>query len=44
LKFGFGAKERNFALEGFFKTASADEVPTRLKKPALFTRIELECA
>jgi predicted RNase H-like HicB family nuclease len=32
------------ALEGFFETANAEEVRTRLKKPALFTRIEVECA
>ncbi len=32
------------ALEGFFETASADEVQTRLKKPALFTHIEVACA
>jgi len=32
------------ALEGFFETASAEEVRMRLKKPALFTRIEVECA
>jgi predicted RNase H-like HicB family nuclease len=32
------------ALEGFFETASAEEVQRRLKKPALFTRIEVECA
>lgn len=32
------------ALEGFFETASAEEVRSRLKKPALFTRIEVECA
>lgn len=32
------------ALEGFFETASADEVRARLKKPALFTRIEVQCA
>jgi predicted RNase H-like HicB family nuclease len=32
------------ALEGFFETASAEEVRTRLKKPALFTRIEVACA
>jgi predicted RNase H-like HicB family nuclease len=32
------------ALEGFFETASAEEVRVRLKKPALFTRIEVECA
>jgi predicted RNase H-like HicB family nuclease len=32
------------ALEGFFETASAEEVRLRLKKPALFTRIEVECA
>jgi predicted RNase H-like HicB family nuclease len=32
------------ALEGFFETASAEEVRTRLKKPALFTRIEVAFA
>jgi predicted RNase H-like HicB family nuclease len=32
------------AVEGFFETASAVEVQRRLKKPALFTRIEVECA
>ena len=32
------------ALEGFFETASAEEVQTRLKKPALFTHIEVACA
>jgi predicted RNase H-like HicB family nuclease len=32
------------ALEGFFETASAEEVERRMKKPALFTRIEVECA
>jgi predicted RNase H-like HicB family nuclease len=32
------------ALEGFFEVASAEEVRTRLKKPSLFTRIEVECA
>ena len=32
------------ALEGFFETASAEEVRTRLKKPALFTSIEVACA
>jgi predicted RNase H-like HicB family nuclease len=32
------------ALEGVLETASAEEVRTRLKKPALFTRIEVECA
>jgi hypothetical protein len=32
------------ALEGFFETASTEEVKGRLKKPALFTRIEVECA
>jgi predicted RNase H-like HicB family nuclease len=32
------------ALEGFLETASAGEVRRRLKKPALFTRIEVECA
>jgi predicted RNase H-like HicB family nuclease len=32
------------ALEGFLETADAEEVQVRLKKPALFTRIEVECA
>jgi predicted RNase H-like HicB family nuclease len=32
------------ALEGFFETASAEEVQRRTKNPALFTRIEVECA
>jgi predicted RNase H-like HicB family nuclease len=32
------------ALEGFLETASAEEVRIRLKKPALFTRIEVACA
>jgi len=32
------------ALEGFFETASAEEVRGRLKKPALFTSIEVQCA
>lgn len=32
------------ALEGFFETASSEEVRMRLKKPALFTRIEVRCA
>ena len=32
------------ALEGFLETASAEEIRSRLKKPALFTRIEVECA
>ena len=32
------------ALEGFFETASAEEIRARLKKPALFTHIEVECA
>ena len=32
------------ALEGFLETASAEEVRTRLKKPSLFTRIEVACA
>jgi predicted RNase H-like HicB family nuclease len=32
------------ALEGFLETASAEEARTRLKKPALFARIEVECA
>jgi predicted RNase H-like HicB family nuclease len=31
------------ALEGFFEVASADEVRTRLKKPAWFTSIEVTC-
>jgi predicted RNase H-like HicB family nuclease len=32
------------ALEGFFEVASQEEVQRRLKKPALFTRVEVECA
>jgi predicted RNase H-like HicB family nuclease len=32
------------AVEGFFETASPEEVKMRLKKPAIFTRIEVECA
>jgi hypothetical protein len=32
------------ALEGFFESASPEEVRTRLKKPALFTRIEVAYA
>jgi predicted RNase H-like HicB family nuclease len=32
------------ALEGFLETASAEEGRTRLKKPALFTSIEVEFA
>jgi predicted RNase H-like HicB family nuclease len=32
------------ALEGFLETASAEEVQARIKKPALFTHIEVECA
>jgi predicted RNase H-like HicB family nuclease len=32
------------ALEGFFETASAEEVRTRLRKPALFTSIEVAWA
>jgi len=32
------------ALEGFFETASPEEVRTRLKKPSLFTRVEVEFA
>jgi predicted RNase H-like HicB family nuclease len=32
------------ALEGFLETASPEEVQTRLKKPPLFTRIEVVCA
>ena len=30
------------ALEGFFETASPEEVRTRLKKTSLFTRVEVE--
>lgn len=29
------------ALEGFFETASAEEIQSRLKKPAFFTSIEV---
>jgi predicted RNase H-like HicB family nuclease len=32
------------ALEGFFETAGAEEARARLKKPALFPRIEVGCA
>jgi predicted RNase H-like HicB family nuclease len=32
------------AIEGFFETASPEETKKRLKKPAIFTRIEVECA
>jgi predicted RNase H-like HicB family nuclease len=32
------------ALKGFLETADAQEVLARLKKPALFTRIEVEGA
>ncbi len=32
------------ALEGFLETANPEEVRMRLKRPALFTRIEVECA
>lgn len=32
------------ALEGFLETASTEVVRTRLKKPSLFTRIQVECA
>ena len=32
------------ALEGFFETASAEEVRTRLKKPAFITSVEVKCA
>jgi predicted RNase H-like HicB family nuclease len=32
------------AVEGYFEAASAEEVQRRLKKPALFMRIEVECA
>jgi predicted RNase H-like HicB family nuclease len=31
------------ALEGFLETADTEEVRTRLKKPSLFIRIEVEC-
>lgn len=32
------------AVEGFFETASPEEVKQRLKKPSLFTHIEVACA
>ena len=32
------------AVEGFFETASPQEVQERLKKPSLFTHIEVACA
>jgi predicted RNase H-like HicB family nuclease len=32
------------AIEGFLETASPEEIRKRLKKPAIFTRIEVECA
>jgi predicted RNase H-like HicB family nuclease len=32
------------AVEGFFEVASPDEIKRRLKKPSLFTHIEVTCA
>ena len=32
------------AVEGFFETASPEEVRMRLREPALFTHFEVECA
>lgn len=32
------------AVEGFFETASPEEIQQRLKKPSLFTHIEVACA
>ena len=32
------------ALAGFFETASPEEVKRRLKKPVLFTHVEVACA
>lgn len=32
------------AVEGFFETASPQEIKERLKKPSLFTHIEVVCA
>jgi predicted RNase H-like HicB family nuclease len=32
------------AVEGFFETASPDEIKQRLKKPSLFTHFEIACA
>ena len=32
------------AVEGFFEVASPEEIKRRLKKPALFTHIEVACA
>jgi predicted RNase H-like HicB family nuclease len=32
------------AVEGFLETASPEEVRQRLKKPSLFTHIEVACA
>jgi predicted RNase H-like HicB family nuclease len=32
------------AVEGFFETASPEEIKERLKKPSLFTHIEVACA
>lgn len=32
------------AVEGFFETASPEEIQQRLKKPSLFTHIEVVCA
>ena len=32
------------AVEGFFAVASPEEIQQRLKKPSLFTHIEIACA
>jgi predicted RNase H-like HicB family nuclease len=32
------------AVEGFFEVASPEEIKRRLKKPSLFTHIEIACA
>jgi len=32
------------AVEGFFETASPEEIKQRLKKPSIFTHIEVACA
>lgn len=32
------------AIEGFLETASPQEIKERLKKPSLFTHIEVSCA
>ena len=32
------------AVEGFLETASPEEIEQRLKKPSLFTHIEVACA